>query len=35
VHGEIAAQNALAKAILDEYGLPVEIPSRGNSFELN
>ncbi len=34
VHGELPAQQALAKAIQERYGLPVEIPARGQSFPL-
>ena len=34
VHGEPSQQTALAKAIQDQYGLKVEIPSRGQSFDL-
>ena len=34
VHGELRAQTALAKAITEMYGLPVEIPERGSSFNL-
>jgi metallo-beta-lactamase family protein len=34
VHGELAQQQALAQAIEQEYGLPVVIPSRGDSFTL-
>ena len=34
VHGEPVAQQALALAIKDMYGVPVVIPSRGNSFVL-
>jgi metallo-beta-lactamase family protein len=34
VHGEPQAQAALARAIEDQYGVPVTIPARGESFEL-
>ena len=34
VHGELPAQQALAKLIAERYHLPVEIPARGDSFEL-
>jgi metallo-beta-lactamase family protein len=34
VHGEPLQQAALAKAIGETYGLPVEIPKRGDSFDL-
>lgn len=34
VHGEPSQQAALAKAIREQYDLPVEIPSRGQSFSL-
>lgn len=34
VHGEYKAQQAMAKAIHDQYNLPVEIPERGQSFVL-
>jgi metallo-beta-lactamase family protein len=34
VHGEPLQQQALAAAIHDRYGIPVEIPARGDSFEL-
>jgi metallo-beta-lactamase family protein len=34
VHGEPVAQQALALAIKDMYGVPVVIPARGNSFVL-
>ena len=34
VHGEASQQNALAKAIRDEYRLDVVIPERGQSFVL-
>lgn len=34
VHGEPAAQEAMAKAIREEYALDVVIPARGDSFEL-
>jgi metallo-beta-lactamase family protein len=34
VHGELVAQTALAEAIRNAYGLEVEIPARGESFEL-
>jgi metallo-beta-lactamase family protein len=34
VHGEASQQIALAKAIGEQYGLDVEIPSRGQSFDL-
>lgn len=34
VHGELKAQEALAKAIRELYGLDVVIPSRGDSFLL-
>ncbi|HUS06160.1 MAG TPA: MBL fold metallo-hydrolase [Bryobacteraceae bacterium] len=35
VHGEIGPQQALARAIQERYGLPVEIPERGQSFDLS
>ncbi len=35
VHGELPAQKALADAIKNQYGLSVEIPARGNSYELD
>jgi metallo-beta-lactamase family protein len=35
VHGEIPAQKILASAIRDTYGLSVEIPARGDDFELD
>jgi metallo-beta-lactamase family protein len=35
VHGETSAQQVLAKAIEDQYNLPVEIPERGQSFVLD
>jgi metallo-beta-lactamase family protein len=34
VHGEALQQQALAAAIHDRYGIPVEIPARGDSFDL-
>ena len=34
VHGELKAQTALSKMITERYGIAVEIPSRGDSFEL-
>ncbi len=34
VHGETLAQQALARAIQEMYGLPVVIPARGDSFVL-
>ncbi len=34
VHGELLAQNALATAIREQLNLSVEIPARGQSFEL-
>ncbi|MBC8167864.1 MAG: MBL fold metallo-hydrolase, partial [Bryobacteraceae bacterium] len=34
VHGELPAQEALARAIGEQYGVPVTIPARGESFEL-
>jgi metallo-beta-lactamase family protein len=34
VHGEPLQQQALAAAIHDRYGIPVEIPARGDSFDL-
>jgi predicted metal-dependent RNase len=34
VHGEPAAQQALALAIQDMYGVKVVIPARGDSFVL-
>ena len=34
VHGELQAQNALAAAIREQLNLSVEIPARGQSFEL-
>jgi len=35
VHGEPLQSAALARAIRDQYGLEVVIPSRGDSVELN
>lgn len=35
VHGEEEAQTNLAGAILDKYGIKVDIPSRGDVFEIN
>jgi metallo-beta-lactamase family protein len=34
VHGELNAQTALAKRITEQYQMQVEIPKRGDSFEL-
>lgn len=34
VHGEPAPQAALARAITDTYGVPVSVPTRGESFDL-
>ena len=34
VHGEPSQQASLAKAIQEQYGLKVEIPKRGQSFDL-
>jgi metallo-beta-lactamase family protein len=34
VHGELPAQKVLAQAIRDQLGLEVEIPARGQSFDL-
>ena len=34
VHGELPAQQVLARAIHERYGLPVEIPVRGQKFFL-
>jgi metallo-beta-lactamase family protein len=34
VHGELPAQQALAKLIDERYHIPVAIPARGESFEL-
>jgi metallo-beta-lactamase family protein len=34
VHGELPAQQVLAKLIEDRYKLPVTVPARGESFEL-
>lgn len=34
VHGELPAQQALARAIEELYGVPVTIPSRGESIDL-
>ncbi len=34
VHGEPSQQTSLAKAIREQYGLKVEIPKRGQSFDL-
>ena len=34
VHGELSAQKVLASAITERYGVPVEIPERGQSFVL-
>src|SRR6266852_2931354 len=35
VHGELPAQQALAKLIDEHYHIPVTIPERGASFEIN
>jgi metallo-beta-lactamase family protein len=35
VHGELPAQQTLAKLIDDRYHVPVSIPARGESFEIN
>jgi len=34
VHGEAAQQDALAKAIQKEYGIPTTAPARGESVTL-
>lgn len=34
VHGELPAQTVLAKAITERYGIAVEIPERGQAFDL-
>jgi predicted metal-dependent RNase len=34
VHGEPAQQDALAKLIQQEYGIPAAAPARGESFTL-
>ena len=34
VHGELPAQQALAKLIEERYHTPVSIPARGESFDL-
>jgi len=34
VHGELQAQTTLARAIEEQYGVPVTIPARGESFPL-
>ena len=34
VHGEPPAQQALAKLIEERYRIPVQIPARGESFDL-
>jgi metallo-beta-lactamase family protein len=34
VHGEVGQQQALAKAIQQQYNVPVTIPARGESFDL-
>ena len=34
VHGELPAQQTLAKLIDERYHVPVSIPSRGESFEI-
>ena len=34
VHGELAAQQTLAKLIEERYRVPVSIPARGESFSL-
>ncbi len=35
VHGELPAQKALADVIREAYGTTVEIPSRGQAFDLD
>jgi metallo-beta-lactamase family protein len=35
VHGELPAQKALADAIQSQYGVTVEIPARGHSYDLD